>query len=314
VTDDQEAVELIAGAKSAIAFTGAGISVESGIPHFRGEGGLWTRFDPYRVAHIDTLRKDPREYWSYSLNYRRSGAEPNPAHFALSELQRQGRLGPIITQNTDGLHQKAGSRDVIELHGSSAGVVCLDCAATFPRERIDAINRTQCPPPCPSCQGSHLKPTVVLFGEPLPAEALSRAQSAAREADLVLVIGSSLQVYPAAGIPRLALANGASLCIINAEPTRLDPEATVRGPRQGRRSAAPGRGPATGRQPASLTGKVWPQFGQTIRVWLAGALKSASQLGQAYSRCGFSKRARSSAIAPATSPRSTAGLPHSVQR
>jgi NAD-dependent deacetylase len=231
VTGDQGAVNLaaslIAEAKSAIAFTGAGISVESGIPHFRGEGGLWTRFDPYKVAHIDTLRRDPREYWSYSLNYRRTGAQPNPAHRALSQLQEHGRLGTIITQNTDGLHQKAGSRDVIELHGSSAGVVCLDCAAKFPREEIDAINRDQCPPPCPSCRGLRLKPTVVLFGEPLPAAALSQAQAAAREADLVLVIGSSLQVYPAAGIPRLALASGARLCIVNADPTPLDEAASV---------------------------------------------------------------------------------------
>jgi NAD-dependent deacetylase len=231
VTDENDlldlAANLIVEAKSAIAFTGAGISVESGIPHFRGEGGLWTRFDPYKVAHIDTLKRDPREYWSYSLNYRRSGAEPNPAHFALSELQGQERLGTIITQNTDGLHQRAGSRDVIELHGSSAGVVCLDCAAEFPRDEIDAINRKQCPPPCPTCQGLRLKPTVILFGEPLPAEALGGARAAARDADLVLVVGSSLQVYPAAGIPRLALASGARLCIINADPTPLDEAASV---------------------------------------------------------------------------------------
>ena len=221
------AADLLRAARSAIAFTGAGISAESGIPHFRGKGGLWNRFDPYRVAHIDTLRRDPGEYWNYSRNYRRTGAEPNPAHLALSELQRQGRLGAIITQNTDGLHQGAGSREVIELHGSSAGVVCLDCAAEFPRDEIDAINREQCPPPCPSCHGSHLKPTVVLFGEPLPAEALSLAQEKAGQADLVLVVGSSLQVYPAAGIPRRALEQGARLCIINAEPTPLDEAAAV---------------------------------------------------------------------------------------
>ena len=221
------AARLISESKSAIAFTGAGISVESGIPHFRGEGGLWTRFDPYRVAHIDTLRRDPRQYWNYSLNYRRAGAQPNPAHVSLTRLQQQASLGAIITQNTDGLHQQAGSRDVIELHGSSAAVVCLDCEARFPRDQIDAINRKQCPPPCPSCQGTHLKPTVVLFGEPLPADALSRAQAAARQADLVLVIGSSLQVYPAAGIPRLGLASGARLCIVNTDPTPLDEAAAV---------------------------------------------------------------------------------------
>jgi NAD-dependent deacetylase len=222
-----QAATLLLEARNAIAFTGAGVSVESGIPHFRGEGGLWTRFDPYKVAHIDTLKRDPAQYWAYSLNHRRAGAEPNAAHRALARLQGGGRLGPIITQNTDGLHQKAGSRDIVELHGSSEGVVCLDCGARFPRREIDTINRLHCPPPCPACRGAHLKPTVVLFGEPLPLRALERAKSAARDADVVLVIGSSLQVYPAAGIPRLALQSGASLCIINAESTPLDEEAAV---------------------------------------------------------------------------------------
>ncbi|MDQ6883053.1 MAG: NAD-dependent deacylase [Candidatus Dormibacteraeota bacterium] len=216
------AADLLAHARTAIAFTGAGISVESGIPHFRGEGGLWTRFDPYKVAHIETFRRDPAQYWTYSLNHRREDAEPNPAHRALAELQRDGRLGPVITQNTDGLHQKAGTRDVIELHGSSAAVVCLDCDSRFTRAEVDSINRRFCPPPCPSCGGRFLKPTVVLFGEPLPSDALDRAHAAAQQADLVLVVGSSMQVYPAAGIPRLARQHGADLCIVNAEPTPLD--------------------------------------------------------------------------------------------
>ena len=216
------AAEMLAGARTAIAFTGAGVSVESGIPHFRGEGGLWTKFDPYKVAHIDTFRQDPSQYWTYSLNHRRADAEPNPAHHALAGLQRDGRLGAVITQNTDGLHQQAGSTEVIELHGSSKAVVCLDCDRQFPREEADSINRRQCPPRCPACRGAFLKPTVVLFGEALPVDALRRAQAAAREADLVLVVGSSMQVYPAAGIPRLALQHGADLCIVNAEPTPLD--------------------------------------------------------------------------------------------
>jgi NAD-dependent deacetylase len=222
-----QASELLAAARTAIAFTGAGVSVESGIPHFRGAGGLWTQFDPYKVAHIKTFRQDPAQYWTYSLNHRRTGAQPNPAHRALAELQRRGRLGPVITQNTDGLHQQAGSTEVIELHGSSKGVVCLECCARFRRDEIDAINRRQCPPPCPSCGGPYLKPTVVLFGEPLPVESLSRAQAAARQADVVLVVGSSMQVYPAAGIPRLALEHGADLCIVNAEATPLDDVARV---------------------------------------------------------------------------------------
>jgi NAD-dependent deacetylase len=218
---------LLRSSRSAIAFTGAGISVESGIPHFRGEGGLWTKFDPYKVAHIDTFRRDPAQYWAYSRDHRRADAEPNPAHRALVDLEQRGQLRAVITQNTDGLHQKAGSGQVIELHGSSRGVVCLDCDARFARADIDRLNREHCPPSCPSCGGQFLKPTVVLFGEALPEAALREAQVFAMAADLVLIVGSSLQVYPAAGIPRLARQHGAQLCIINAEPTPFDEVATV---------------------------------------------------------------------------------------
>ena len=217
-----QAAALLGRSRSAIAFTGAGVSVESGIPHFRGEGGLWTKFDPYKVAHIDTFRKDPSQYWTYSLNHRRADAEPNPAHHALVELERLGQLRAVITQNTDGLHQKAGSGEVIELHGSSHEVVCLDCNARLPREQADRMNREHCPPSCPGCGGQLLKPTVVLFGEALPTAALREAQALAMAADLVLIVGSSLQVYPAAGIPRLAREHGAELCIVNAEPTPFD--------------------------------------------------------------------------------------------
>jgi NAD-dependent deacetylase len=221
------AAALLRRSRSGIAFTGAGVSVESGIPHFRGEGGLWTKFDPYKVAHIDTFRKDPAQYWTYSLNHRRTDAQPNPAHRALAELERLGYLRAVITQNTDGLHQQAGSREVIELHGSSHAVVCLDCEARFPRNEVDRMNREHCPPACPSCGGRFLKPTVVLFGEALPMSALRDAQAMAMAADVVLVVGSSLQVYPAAGIPRLAREHGAELCIVNAEPTPFDYLATV---------------------------------------------------------------------------------------
>ena len=222
-----ELAELLTRARAAIAFTGAGISVESGIPHFRGEGGLWTKFDPYKVAHIDTFRQDPAQYWTYSLNHRRTDAEPNPAHRALVDLERRGHLQAVVTQNTDGLHQKAGSGQVIELHGSSHEVVCLDCERRFPRAEIDRLNREHCPPLCPACGGRFLKPTVVLFGESLPTEALQEAQSLAMTAHVVLIVGSSLQVYPAAGIPRLALAHGAELGIVNAEPTPFDDRAAV---------------------------------------------------------------------------------------
>jgi len=222
-----QAAALLLRSRSGIAFTGAGVSVESGIPHFRGEGGLWTQFDPYKVAHIDTFRNDPAQYWTYSLNHRRPDAEPNPAHRALVELERLGHLRAVVTQNTDGLHQRAGSSHVIELHGSSHAVVCLDCEARFPRDQVDRMNREQCPPACPACHGPFLKPTVVLFGEALPMPALRDAQALAMAADVVLVVGSSLQVYPAAGIPRLAREHGAELCIVNAEATPFDHLAAV---------------------------------------------------------------------------------------
>ncbi|TMF57285.1 MAG: NAD-dependent deacylase [Chloroflexi bacterium] len=221
------AASLIRDSRAGLAFTGAGISVESGIPHFRGAGGLWTQFDPYKVASIGEFRRDPAQYWTYSRNHRRTGAAPNPAHLALVDLQRAGHLRAVITQNTDGLHQKAGSTDVIELHGSSHAVECLDCERTYPRDRIDQLNREQSPPLCPGCGGRFLKPTVVLFGESLPAQPLQHAQALAEAADLVLIVGSSLQVYPAAGIPRLAREHGAQLCIVNAEPTPFDRMAAV---------------------------------------------------------------------------------------
>lgn len=222
-----QAAELLGHARCAVAFTGAGISEESGLPTYRGEGGLWTRFDPYKVASIQEFRRDPSVYWSYSLTHRRVGAEPNPAHEALVDLERAGRLRAVITQNTDGLHQKAGSSDVVELHGSSGVVLCLDCETRYPRTEIDALNRQRCPPSCPACGGRYLKPAVVLFGEPLPMEALVRAQALAAQADVMLVVGSSLQVYPAAGIPRLARDSGAELLIVNAEPTPFDAWARV---------------------------------------------------------------------------------------
>ena len=222
-----QAAGLLNRSRSTVAFTGAGISAESGIPVYRGEGGLWTKFDPYKVAHIDTFRRDPAQYWNYSLQHRRTDAAPNPAHKALVDLEARGHLDAVITQNTDGLHQKAGSRRVIELHGSSHSVVCLDCERRYPRADIDRMNREHCPPSCPECGGAYMKPTVVMFGEALPVDALDAAQVLARAADLLLIVGSSLQVYPAAGIPRLARDYGAQLCIINAEPTPFDGMAAV---------------------------------------------------------------------------------------
>jgi NAD-dependent deacetylase len=223
----ERAAEVIRSARHGMAFTGAGISAESGIPHFRGPGGLWERYDPYQVASIEQFHADPSVYWSYSKNHRRIGAQPNPAHLALTRLEQGEFIESVVTQNTDGLHQRAGSRRVIELHGSSATVECLGCSSRFPRTEIDRLNLERCPPSCPACASAYLKPTVVFFGEPLPVEALAGAQAAAVQADIVLVVGSSLVVYPAASLPRIALEHGARLLIVNAEETPYDALAEV---------------------------------------------------------------------------------------
>ena len=223
----ERAAEVIRSARHGMAFTGAGISAESGIPHFRGPGGLWERYDPYQIASIEQFHADPSVYWSYSKNHRRIGAQPNPAHLALTRLEQGEFIESVVTQNTDGLHQRAGSRRVIELHGSSATVECLGCSSRFPRTEIDRLNLERCPPSCPACASAYLKPTVVFFGEPLPVEALAGAQAAAVQADIVLVVGSSLVVYPAASLPRIALEHGARLLIVNAEETPYDALAEV---------------------------------------------------------------------------------------
>jgi NAD-dependent deacetylase len=225
----ERAAELVARAHRGVAFTGAGVSAESGIRTFRGEGGLWTQYDPFKVSSIDFFLQDPAAYWSVSKEryetYRQ--ARPNAGHLSLAAMEEAGVLQAVVTQNTDGLHQRAGSRRVIELHGSSATVECLGCSSRFPRTEIDRLNLERCPPSCPACASAYLKPTVVFFGEPLPVEALAGAQAAAVEADIVLVVGSSLVVYPAASLPRIALEHGARLLIVNAEETPYDALAEV---------------------------------------------------------------------------------------
>jgi NAD-dependent deacetylase len=223
------AAELIGGARRGLALTGAGVSAESGIPTFRGEGGLWTRYDPVKVASIEYFMTDPGAYWSVSKD--RGGvalaARPNPGHHALAALEASGRLVAVVTQNTDGLHQDSGSHTVIEVHGSSRTVQCLDCGNREPRGEVQARLDMEMPPLCRLCGGSFLKPTVVLFGEPLPQAAIQQAFALARQADVMLVVGSSLVVHPAADIPLVAVRSGAQLIVINAEPTPFDELAAV---------------------------------------------------------------------------------------
>jgi NAD-dependent deacetylase len=154
-------------------------------------------------------------------------ARPNAGHHALAALEASGRLVAVATQNTDGLHQESGSRNVIELHGSSRTVLCLDCGHSEARGDVQSRLEVEMPPRCRVCGGTFLKPTVVLFGEPMPREAIQRAFALAREADVMLVVGSSLVVYPAAEVPLVAMRSGARLIVINAEPTPLDELAAV---------------------------------------------------------------------------------------
>ena len=222
---------LIAEASSVVALTGAGISVPSGIPDFRSPGtGLWEKVDPMEVAHIDVFRRDPRRFWHfYGDRFASLGSrEPNGAHRALVELERMGRLDAVITQNIDMLHRKAGSRELVEVHGSIARAVCLGCGGAAPadevRERLacasDGLPRCAC--------GAVLKPDVVLFGEFLPEQAMDRAQELCAGADVLLCVGSSLEVYPVAGLPMLTRDAGGAVAIITAGPTPLDGLASVR--------------------------------------------------------------------------------------
>jgi NAD-dependent deacetylase len=224
-----EAAEILSSARTGLALTGAGVSAESGIPTFRGSGGLWKEYDPVKVASIEYFMADPSAYWKVSKDRGRVAlaARPNPGHHALAALEAAGHLAAVVTQNTDGLHQDSGSRHVIEIHGSSRTVQCLDCGTREPRGEVQGRLEVEMPPRCKVCGGSFLKPTVVLFGEPMPQAAITTAFALAREADVVLVVGSSLVVYPAADIPLVALRSGARMIVVNAEPTPFDALAAV---------------------------------------------------------------------------------------
>lgn len=207
--------EWIQESRYAVVFTGAGASTESGLPDFRSQRGLWKKV-PERLASIDTLLNNPDEFYNF-YKERIEGfkdVKPNRVHRILAKWESQGRVKMVITQNVDGLHQMAGSREVAELHGSNAQVRCQECSRMYPREMFERRY-------CPEC-GGMLRPNVVLFGEPLPMGEWMRAQQATEKSDLFLVVGSSLQVYPAAGLPEVAVRQGARLVIINQEPTGMD--------------------------------------------------------------------------------------------
>jgi NAD-dependent deacetylase len=217
--------ELIHDEQPCVVLTGAGVSTESGIPDFRSAGGVWAQYDPYEVASIDGFHRDPERVWEFYG--RRLGvlaeAKPNAAHLALAELEQRGLVQAVITQNVDGLHGRARSQDVIEVHGSIATASCRDCGTTVARERVQELLPL---PRCSAC-GAVLKPDVVMFGELLPTEAIDRATALAQDAALLLVVGSSLEVWPVAGLPAATLESGGKLAIVNREPTVYDGRAEL---------------------------------------------------------------------------------------
>jgi NAD-dependent deacetylase len=213
-----------------VALTGAGISVPSGIPDFRTPGeGIWEKVDPMEVAHIDAFRRDPARFWGfYRQRLQMLGEkEPNPAHEALAELERREQLEAVITQNIDTLHTKAGSERVIEVHGSIRTSSCQSCGETYDTASIEELFDESGAAICSKCGGA-VKPDVVLFGELLPAEAIAEAEALAQRAELMLCIGSSLEVFPVAGLPSVTLRSGGGIAVITIGPTPFDSNAVVR--------------------------------------------------------------------------------------
>lgn len=219
----EKAAEMIKEAGKVVVLTGAGISTESGIPDFRSPNGLWSRFDPAVYATFDTYLRNPGKFWEMSseLNPMLEKAEPNTAHLALVELEKLGKCQAVITQNIDNLHQAAGSSDVLELHGSYRTGTCLQCNQQYSYEYFLESIQTAKVPFCDSC-GGLIKPDVVLFGQPLPPQVLKRAEEFAITCDLMLVMGSGLEIYPAASLPYDTYRNGGKLIFFNVRSTTAD--------------------------------------------------------------------------------------------
>lgn len=222
--------EMIGEAESVVALTGAGISVPSGIPDFRTPGkGLWAQVDPMKVATIDAFHRDTKAFWEfYRPRFEMLGDKrPNAAHLALAELEREGRLRAVITQNIDRLHRRAGTEDLIEVHGSIETSSCTTCGSSWTLEQVQELFDEDGIATCSGCMGK-VKPDVVLFGEMLPVAAIERARELAEGADLMLCAGSSLEVFPVAGLPELTLEAGGQLAILTRSKTPYDRAATVR--------------------------------------------------------------------------------------
>ena len=218
-------------AQSAVVLTGAGVSVPSGIPDFRSPGtGIWEKVNPMEVAHIDAFRREPDRFWQFYGERFASlvDVEPNPAHFAIAELERRGVIRGVVTQNVDRLHRRAGSRNVIEVHGSIEWSVCPECGGRVSLERVlEVLAEHPGAPECSACIAP-LKPDVVLFGEMLPEDAISDAYALAAEADLIVCVGSSLEVFPVASLPGVTRDGGGRIALITQGPTPYDADAAVK--------------------------------------------------------------------------------------
>jgi NAD-dependent deacetylase len=220
----EKVAQWLAQAERAVVFTGAGMSTESGIPDFRSPGGVWSRFRPVDYQDFLASPQARHEYWRQKSlaagDFQR--AEPNPGHRTIARWEQTGRIAGVITQNIDGLHQLAGSRRVLELHGTARWIDCVDCGQRFaPGPLLEQFRATDAVPPCAAC-GGRLKSATISFGQELPADVMDESYSLAAASDLFLAIGSSLVVYPAAGLPEVARHAGARLVIINRDPTDYD--------------------------------------------------------------------------------------------
>ena len=223
--------ELLRQSASAVVLTGAGVSVPSGIPDFRTRGkGLWEKVNPMEVAHIDAFRRDPDRFWRFyserfvALKEKR----PNRAHEAIAELERRGLVDGVVTQNIDLLHRRAGSDNVVEVHGSIEWSVCMECGGRYELDQVlDLLAAAPGAPECRACVAP-LRPDVVLFGELLPERAIAEAESLAAGADLLVCVGTSLEVYPVASLPALTLERGGRLALVTQGPTPYDREAELK--------------------------------------------------------------------------------------
>ncbi len=220
----RQIAEWLAGAKHGVAFTGAGISTESGIPDFRSPGGVWSRNPPVMYDEFVRSREARVRFWKQRKEVYGdiAAAKPNVGHYALAALEQRGRIIGLVTQNIDGLHQEAGSRRVIEIHGTARIIACIECRKEWPPEAImEWINAGNDAPDCDKC-GAPLKSKTISFGQAMPAREMQDAAQLARHADVFLAIGSSLMVEPAASLPRTAKEYGSKLVILNRDPTPLD--------------------------------------------------------------------------------------------